>query len=268
MKALGYLSQQGKALRDRPKPAIAASTDAIVKVMRTTIRETDLQILKGDVRTFTPVRILDHEGVGSVESLVSLSDILQTAMECDVLNRKAQPGSSVAIVGCGSIGLAGLLTAKFYSPAEIIDIDQDDGRLAVANQFGSTATINSSDTRAAEAAMKLIAQRGADTATEAVGVPASFALCQQIIADSATPTLLKTLCSRQLDPKPLISHRFKLNDILEAPETFAHAAITHSLKVIIEIQQPERTYDFLLPKHQPQHRQAAQELRSFEQCSA
>ncbi len=121
-----------------------------------------------------------------MKALVMLSDILPTAMECGVLNGKVQPGSSVAIVGCGPIGLAALLTAKFYSPAEIIAIDLDDGRLAVAKGFGATATINSSDSMAAQAVMKLTDQRGVDTAIEAVGVPASFELCQQIIAAGGT----------------------------------------------------------------------------------
>jgi len=203
------------------------------------------------------------------EALVMLSDILPTALECGVLNGRVQPGSTVAIVGSGPIGLAALLTAKFYSPAEIIMIDLDDGRLDVAKRFGATATINSRDGRAAEAVMKLTGQRGVDTAIEAVGVPATFELCQQIVAAGgtianigvhgvkvdlhleslwdrnicittrlvdtvSTPMLLKTLCSHKLDPKPLITHRFKLAKILDAYETFSHAAETHALKVIIE----------------------------------
>ena len=62
------------------------------------------------------------------EALVMLSDILPTGFECGVLNGKVQPGSSVAIVGSGPIGLAALLTAKFYSPAQIIMIELDDNR--------------------------------------------------------------------------------------------------------------------------------------------
>ena len=65
-----------------------------------------------------------------------------------------QPGNTVAIVGAGPIGLATLLTAQFYSPAEIIVIDLDDNRLEVAKRFGATATINSSDGKALEAVMK------------------------------------------------------------------------------------------------------------------
>ena len=74
------------------------------------------------------------------EALVMLSDILPTGFECGVLNGKVQPGSTVAIVGAGPIGLAALLTAQFYSPAEIIMIDLDDNRLEVAKRFGATTT--------------------------------------------------------------------------------------------------------------------------------
>ena len=73
---------------------------------------------------------LYHIPAGSdEEALVMLSDILPTGFECGVLNGKVQPGNTVAIVGSGPIGLAALLTAQFYSPAEIIMIDPDDNRL-------------------------------------------------------------------------------------------------------------------------------------------
>ena len=57
------------------------------------------------------------------------SDILPTGFECGVLNGHIAPGSSVAIVGSGPIGLAALMTAQFYSPAEIIMVDLDEKRL-------------------------------------------------------------------------------------------------------------------------------------------
>ena len=79
-----------------------------------------------------------------------LSDILPTGFECGVLNGKVQPGDVVGIVGAGPIGLAALLTAQFYSPAEIIMIDLDDSRMEVAKRFGATATVNSKDGKAAE----------------------------------------------------------------------------------------------------------------------
>src|SRR5580658_7940091 len=100
-----------------------------------------------------------------------LSDILPTGFECGVLNGKVQPGSTVAVVGAGPVGLAALLTAQFFSPAEIIVVDLDDNRLEVATRFGATAVINSADGKAVERIMKLTDGRGVDTAIEAVGIP-------------------------------------------------------------------------------------------------
>src|ERR1700728_3137556 len=69
MKAFVYRGPGKKALEQRPKPEITAPTDAIVKIVKTTICGTDLHILKGDVPTCHPGRILGHEGVGVVESV-------------------------------------------------------------------------------------------------------------------------------------------------------------------------------------------------------
>jgi len=344
MKALVYNGPERKAIEQRPKPEIAAPTDAVVKLVKTTICGTDLHILKGDVPTCVPGRILGHEGVGVVDkvgnavtafkpgdhviiscisscgtcdycrrgmyshcvnggwilgnridgtqagfvrtpfadtslyhvpaeaeedALVMLSDILPTGFECGVLNGKVQPGSTVAIVGAGPIGIAALLTAQFYSPAEIIMIDLDDDRLEMSSRFGATAGINNKDGKAVEKVMKMTGGRGVDTAIEAVGVPASFITCQDIVAPGGvianvgvhgvkadlhlerlwdrnisittrlvdtvtTPMLLKTVQSRKIDAKKLITHRFKFDKILEAYETFGAAASTHALKVLIE----------------------------------
>src|SRR5260221_1547542 len=72
------------------------------------------------------------------EALVMLSDILPTGFECGVLNGKVAPGSTIAIVGSGPIGLAALLSAQFYSPAAIIRIDIDDNRLGFARHVRAT----------------------------------------------------------------------------------------------------------------------------------
>jgi alcohol dehydrogenase len=344
MKALVYLGPDSKALQERPKPTIGAATDAIVKVTRTTICGTDLHILKGDVPSCQPGRILGHEGVGIIdqvgsavvafkpsdrvliscisacgkciycrklmyshcltggwilgnridgtqaefvripyadtslypipegadeEALVMLSDILPTGFECGVLNGKVQPGGTVAIVGAWPIGLAALLTAQFYSPAQVIMVDRDDNRLEVATRFGATVVVNSTDGKALERIMQMTGGRGVDTAIEAVGVPQTFELCEKLLAPGgilanigvhgvkvdlhleslwdrnitittrlvdtvSTPMLLNVLRSRKLDAKRLITHRFKLDRIHDAYEAFAHAADTHALKVIIE----------------------------------
>lgn len=64
MKAFVYRGPGQKAIEDRPKPEIQAPGDAIVKIVKATICGTDLHILKGDVATCAPGRILGHEGVG------------------------------------------------------------------------------------------------------------------------------------------------------------------------------------------------------------
>ncbi len=69
MKAFVYRGPGQKAVEDRPKPTIQAPSDAIVKMVKTTICGTDLHILKGDVATCAPGRILGHEGVGIIDSV-------------------------------------------------------------------------------------------------------------------------------------------------------------------------------------------------------
>src|SRR5580698_7652837 len=69
MKALVYTGTDSKSLQERPRPEIRTSTDAIIRVTKTTICGTDLHILKGDVPSCTPGRILGHEGVGVVQEV-------------------------------------------------------------------------------------------------------------------------------------------------------------------------------------------------------
>jgi alcohol dehydrogenase len=202
------------------------------------------------------------------EALVMLSDILPTGFECGVLNGRVKPGDTVAIVGAGPIGLAALLTAQFYAPAEIIMIDGDKNRLEVSTKFGATKIVSRTDDRAVEEVMTLTGNRGVDVAIEAVGLPGSFDTCQRIVAAGGhianigvhgkpvqlnldklwshnitlttglvdtvtTPMLLKTVVSRKLQPEQLITHHFTLKDVMKAYDTFADAINQRALKVII-----------------------------------
>src|SRR4029079_2133725 len=119
---------------------------------------------------------------GDEEALVMLSDILPTGFECGVLNGQGKPGDTVAIVGAGPIGLAVLLTAQFYSPAAVLMIDLDDKRLRVAATFCASALINSADGKAVERVLELTGAEGVELAVEAVGMPATFDICQSILA--------------------------------------------------------------------------------------
>ncbi len=345
MKALVYHGPGKKALEDKPRPGIKKPTDAIIKIIKTTICGTDLHIMKGDLPEVSDGRIIGHEGVGIVEeigsavsnfkvgdhviiscitscgkceyckkgmyshcsdggwilgymidgtqaeyvriphadnslyaipegldeeALVMLSDILPTGFECGVLNGQIKPGDVVAIVGAGPIGIAALLTAQFYSPGEIIMIDQDENRLSVSKTFGAIHTINTAKQDAVAKIMAITNNRGVDVAIEAVGIPATFEICQEIIAPGGhianigvhgksvtlhleklwsrnitittrlvdtvtTPLLLKTVQANKIEPKKLITHHFKLDKIMDAYNTFGNAAKEKALKVIIEV---------------------------------
>jgi alcohol dehydrogenase len=69
MKALVYDGPGKRDWRDMPQPTVVAPTDAIVRVDAVTICGTDLHILKGDVPTVTPGRILGHEAVGTIHEV-------------------------------------------------------------------------------------------------------------------------------------------------------------------------------------------------------
>lgn len=69
MWALEYRGPGLKAFVEKKKPVLLEATDAIIKISKTTICGTDLHIMKGDVPTVTPGRILGHEGIGIIESV-------------------------------------------------------------------------------------------------------------------------------------------------------------------------------------------------------
>ncbi len=343
MKAFVYHGPGQKSWEEKPKPGIKEPTDAVVKILKTTICGTDLHIIRGDVPTVTDGRIIGHEGVGIIEeigsyvtnfkngdhvliscitscgkcenckkamyshcekggwtlgntidgtqaeyvripyadnslysiskdddleALVMLSDILPTGLECGVLLGKVKPGDSIAIIGTGPIGMAVLLTAQFFSPTQIIMIDTDVNRLKVAKTYGATHIIDSANENSIERVMNFTNGKGVNVAIEAVGIPATFELCEEIVGvgghianigvhgksvklqleslwsrnititahlvDTVTiPMLFKIVQSGKLDPKKLITHHFRLDQIAEAYETFGNAAKENALKVIL-----------------------------------
>ncbi len=342
MKALVYGGPGKIELKEISTPEIEKSTDALVRITRTTICGTDLGILHGKTPSCKPGTTLGHEGVGIIESvgesvrnfkkgdhviiscitsdgtceyckkqmyshcedggwilghlingtqaeyvriphadnslhhipagsdeeaLVMLSDILPTGHEIGVLYGQVKPGDTIAIVGAGPVGMAALLTAQFYSPAKIYMIDLDDNRLELAKNFGATDTINS---KTDDVVKKIMSETkdGVDVAIEAVGIPATFDICQQIIRPgghianvgvhgksvdlqiqnlwiqnitlttglvntNTIPMLLKTVTAGKIMPSRLISHHFKLNEIMKAYEVFGNAAKEKAMKIIL-----------------------------------
>jgi alcohol dehydrogenase len=202
------------------------------------------------------------------EQVLFLADILPTSYEVGVLNGKISPGDAVAIVGAGPIGLAAILTARLYTPGEIIAVDLADSRLESARRFGADTTINNGREDAVARIMELTGGLGADVALEAVGVPQTFELATELIrpggrvanigvhGKAATlhleklwirdvtvttglvdtfsiPQLMRLIASGRLDPSLFATHRFALEDTMAAYDTFADAANTNALKVVL-----------------------------------
>ena len=69
MKALVYNGPGKKSWVDKQPPQLQSPTDAIVRILKTTICGTDLHILKGDVPTCQPGTTLGHEGIGVIETV-------------------------------------------------------------------------------------------------------------------------------------------------------------------------------------------------------
>jgi alcohol dehydrogenase len=202
------------------------------------------------------------------EQVLFLSDILPTSFEVGIQNGGVRPGDTVAIVGAGPIGLAAVMTAKLYTPAQIVVIDLDDGRLAKAKEFGADVTINNGREDAVKRVLELTGGLGADVAVEAVGIPATFELAAELIrpggklanvgvhgkpvtlhleklwikdvtittglVDTRTiPQLLSLIGGGRLDPTVLATHRFPLDAAMRAYDVFSDAAKTHALKVVL-----------------------------------
>jgi len=196
---------------------------------------------------------------------VMLSDILPTGHEIGALNGEVKLGDTVAIIGAGPIGLAALMTSRFYSPARIIMVDPDENRLAMAKMLGATDTVARDPI---EAIKKLTNGEGVDVAMEAVGIPETFDICQNIVRagghianigvhgksvelklqdlwiknitlrtglvnTDTIPVLMRTVESGGVKPEDLVTHRFQLNEIEKAYDIFSDAAKTQAIKMLL-----------------------------------
>jgi alcohol dehydrogenase len=205
----------------------------------------------------------------SDEDVLFLADILPTGFEVGVLNGKVSPGDVVAVVGAGPVGLAAMMTARLYGPSQVVAIDIADSRLASATaDFGADVTINSASDDVVEVVKGMTDGLGADVAIEAVGIPETFELCTELVRPGgrvanvgvhghpatlhletlwirnitittglvdtrSTPTLLRLVAEGRLKPQAFGTHRFKMDEIIDAYGVFADAAKTNALKVVL-----------------------------------
>ena len=210
------------------------------------------------------------EGV-SDEAAVMRADILPTSFEVGVLAGQVKPGDTVVIVGAGPIGLAAIMTARLYSPSRIIVVDPAGPRRDAAKQLGAQVVLDPMTEDVAEVVTSVTGGLGADVVMEAVGVPESFELCATLVRPGGhlanigvhgapatlhleslwikdvtittglvdtrtTPTLMRLLAQGQLDASSIVTHRFGLDQMMEAYDVFARPAETGALKVVLQRQ--------------------------------
>ncbi|MFJ5956411.1 zinc-dependent alcohol dehydrogenase family protein [Paenarthrobacter sp. NPDC092416] len=202
------------------------------------------------------------------DEAVMLSDILPTAFEIGVQAGRVAPGDVVAIVGAGPIGLAAMATAGLHGAATVVAIDPDEGRLAKARDFGATHTVNPAHPEWIVDVLALTDGAGVDVAMEAVGLPETFEMALRLVRPggnvanigvhgkpvdlplqdlwirninismglvntNTTPMLLRLVAQHKLPAAKFATHHFALEQIMDAYDTFSHAAETGALKVVL-----------------------------------
>lgn len=206
------------------------------------------------------------EGVTD-EKAVFLSDSLPTGYEIGVLAGGVKPGDVVAVVGAGAVGLAAILTTGLYGASRVIAIDTNEFRLKKALEFGATDAVVAGDSmkdqvmgmtdglgvdvaieavgfpETLQAALSLVRPRGRVANIGVHGVPVEFPMealwignitvTMGLVHASSTPTLLKMVASGRIPSEKMGTHRFALNDIDSAWNTFANAAEQQALKVVL-----------------------------------
>ena len=85
-------------------------------------------------------------------------------------------GDTAMVIGCGAVGLSAVQGARLAGAGEIIAVDLDDKKLALAERLGATLLVNAAKEDAAEVARAETGGRGADVVFEAAGSLASFRL--------------------------------------------------------------------------------------------
>lgn len=170
-------------------------------------------------------------------------------------------GDIVAVFAQGPIGLCATSGAKLSGASMVIGVDRIPARLEVARRLGADYVIDSGRTDPVEAIMELTGGRGVDASIEALGTQQTFEACLRVLRPGGTLSslgvyssdlkiplgafaaglgdhrIVTTLCpggkermrrlmsviaSKRLDLGPMVTHRFKLDDIESAYELFGH----------------------------------------------
>jgi alcohol dehydrogenase len=207
----------------------------------------------------------------SDEEVLLLADIASTGFAA-VERAKLRLGDTVAIFAQGPIGLCATLGARLMGASEIIAVDPDVGRLAIAKQLGATVTLGLNG-NTLDRIRAVTRGRGVDLAIEALGTQDTFETAlhslrpggtlssvgvysghlnmplDAIGAGLADQTVVTTLCpggkermsrlmrmvaTKRIDLRPLLTHQFTLDEIDKAYDVFS-ARRDGVLKVLIRV---------------------------------
>jgi len=126
--------------------------------------------------TFSEVTVVPEIGAIKIDTSVPLEDA--ALIGCGVLTgfgaatntASIREGDTVAVVGCGGVGLNVIQGALHAGAERVIAIDMVDGKLQTAQKFGATDLVNAGESDPVGQVMEMTGQRGADVAFEVIGL--------------------------------------------------------------------------------------------------
>jgi threonine dehydrogenase-like Zn-dependent dehydrogenase len=194
------------------------------------------------------------------EQVLMCPDIMSTGFK-GAENANIRIGDTVVVFAQGPIGLCATAGARLLGATTIIAVDGNDHRLGIAQKMGADVTLNFKNCDVIDEIMKITGGRGADSAIEALGTQATFESALRSIKPGGTLSslgvysedlkiplsafaaglgdhkintalcpggkermrrLMNVLASNRLDLGLLVTHQYKLDDIVAAYDLFAH----------------------------------------------
>ena len=194
------------------------------------------------------------------EQVLMCPDIMSTGFK-GAENANIRIGDTVVVFAQGPIGLCATAGARLLGATTIIAVDGNDHRLGIAKKMGADVTLNFRNVDVVDEVMKLTGGKGADSSIEALGTQATFAQAMKVLKPGGTLSslgvysedltiplaqfaaglgdhtirtalcpggkermrrLMNVVASGRVDLGVLVTHHYKLDDIVAAYDLFAH----------------------------------------------
>ena len=194
------------------------------------------------------------------EQVLMCPDIMSTGFK-GAENANIRIGDTVVVFAQGPIGLCATAGARLLGATTIIAVDGNDHRLGIAKKMGADVTLNFRNVDVVDEVMKLTGGKGADSSIEALGTQATFAQAMKVLRPGGTLSslgvysedltiplaqfaaglgdhtirtalcpggkermrrLMNVVASGRLDLGVLVTHHYKLDDIVAAYDLFSH----------------------------------------------